>query len=137
MADVTEYINDRIDRYMKNTDVIHCTMGRITELPDYSDNKTKYRVEIIQSNTNYALTNFTGVQLQTGQHVQVFYKNYLNEKNAWIGGVVSALSMVRISEGDYNALSEINPNTVYFVMGDNSCHMYMGTIPITEGGTNG
>ena len=143
MADVTEYINDRIDRYMKNTDIIHCTMGRITELPNYDKGETKYRVEIIQANTNYALVNFTGSQLQVGQHVKVFYKNYLNERNAWIGESATNENKINgvsgegitnlkvISQSEYDRITPDN-STVYFVTGSGQINLFLGDVAIGD-----
>ena len=114
MSELTDYINDRISRFIRKSDVLNTTPAVVFEVED--DNWAK--VSILSNGSIYRLKNLSGTPLVDGQDCQVYYKKSLSQSTAYIGaaipraqaGTINYLetqNLTGVRSGDKYKISEI------------------------------
>ena len=96
----------------------------------------KYRVQLITSDIEYTLYNYSGSDLYMGETVQVFYRNnYLSEQTAYIGaactkssGQMGGLQFRKCTQAEYDLIVTKDSNTVYYVVNNGAVAQYLGDI---------
>ena len=81
MNELISFINDRINRFLKKSDVVNTTPAIIKTV----ENKEWATVEILTNGAIYKLKNLSGTNLTEGQGCQVYYSKFLSQDNAYIG----------------------------------------------------
>lgn len=83
MEDVlTQFINQKIDKRLADSDYIHSIPARVKKSLDNG----MYTVELISNGAEYVLPNWTGSELDVGDNVNIFYKGSMfSERTAVIG----------------------------------------------------
>ncbi len=114
MSGLTDYINDRISRFIRKSDILNTTPAVVFEVED--DNWAK--VSILSNGSIYRLKNLSGTPLVDGQDCQVYYKKSLSQSTAYIGaaipraqaGTINYLetqNLTGVRSGDKYKISEI------------------------------
>lgn len=86
MNELVSYINDRISRFIKKSDILNATPAIVYEVED--DNWAK--VTILSNGAIYRLKNLSGTSLVNGQDCQVYYKKSLSQSTAYIGAAITS-----------------------------------------------
>lgn len=86
MNELVHYINDRISRFIKKSDILNATPAIVYEVED--DNWAK--VTILSNGAIYRLKNLSGTSLMNGQDCQVYYKKSLSQSTAYIGATITS-----------------------------------------------
>lgn len=81
MNKLIEFINDRINHYIKSSDVINATPAIVTEVFDGNWATAK----LLCNEATYKLRNLSGAVLKVGDSCQVYYKKSLMQSNSYIG----------------------------------------------------
>lgn len=84
----------------------------------------KYRVQLVTSDAQYNLMNFSGSDLQVGESVQIFYRNnIISEQTAYIGASLTKESgsdddyrFIEKTQEQYDNMSAHDAQTVYFIV---------------------
>ena len=96
----------------------------------------KYRVQLITSDIEYTLYNYSGSDLYMGETVQVFYRNnYLSEQTAYIGaactkssGQMGGLHFRKCTQAEYDSIIVKDNDTIYYVVNNGTVQQYLGDI---------
>jgi hypothetical protein len=94
----------------------------------------KYRVQLITSDIEYTLINYTGSDLYMGETVQIFYRNnYISEQTAYIGaactkstGQTGGLKFRKCTQTEYDSIVAKDNNTVYYVVNNGKVAQFLG-----------
>ena len=101
----------------------------------------KYKVQLVTSDAQYILANYSGSDLYVGESVQIYYRNnYISEQTAYIGssltkdsGHMGGLQFRKMTQSEYDAITTKDDNTVYYVINDGVVTQYLGDMPVTAG----
>lgn len=84
MNELINFINDRINRFIKKSNIISTTPAIVKQIEE-----SWAYVELLESGVTYKLKNLSGSTLIEGQTCQVYYKNFLSQDNAFIGAATT------------------------------------------------
>ena len=85
MNELVSYINDRISRFIKKSDILNATPATVISVEEGN----WATISILSNGSIYKLKNLSGSPLAEGQSCQVYYKKSLSQNNAYIGAVNS------------------------------------------------
>lgn len=85
MNELVNYINDRISRFIKRSDILNATPATVVSIEDGN----WATISILSNGSIYRLKNLSGSSLSEGQSCQVYYKKNLSQNNAYIGAANS------------------------------------------------
>lgn len=85
MNELVSYINDRISRFIKKSDILNATPATVISVEEGN----WATISILSNGSIYKLKNLSGSPLSEGQSCQVYYKKSLSQNNAYIGAVNS------------------------------------------------
>lgn len=87
MNELVNYINDRVNRFIKRSDILNATPATVISVEDGN----WATISILSNGSIYRLKNLSGSPLAEGQSCQVYYKKNLSQNNAYIGAVNSEI----------------------------------------------
>lgn len=87
MNELVNYINDRVSRFIKRSDILNATPATVISVEDGN----WATISILSNGSIYRLKNLSGSPLAEGQSCQVYYKKNLSQNNAYIGAVNSEI----------------------------------------------
>lgn len=87
MNELVNYINDRVSRFIKKSDILNATPATVISVEDGN----WATISILSNGSIYRLKNLSGSPLVEGQSCQVYYKKNLSQNNAYIGAVNSEI----------------------------------------------
>ena len=98
----------------------------------------KYKVQLVTSDAQYILANYSGSDLYVGESVQIYYRNnYISEQTAYIGssftkdsGHMGGLQFRKMTQSEYDAITTKDDNTVYYVINNGTVKQYLGDIQV-------
>lgn len=98
----------------------------------------KYRVQLITSDIEYTLYNYSGSDLYMGETIQVFYRNnYLSEQTAYIGaactkssGQMGGLHFRKCTQAEYDSIIVKDNDTIYYVVNNGEVTQYLGDMSV-------
>lgn len=83
----------------------------------------KYRVQLITSDTQYNLMNFSGSDLQVGESAQIFYRNnIISEQTAYIGASLTKereeddYRFIEKTQEQYDNMTSHDSKTIYLIV---------------------
>lgn len=100
----------------------------------------KYKVQLVTSDAQYILANYSGSDLYVGESVQIYYRNnYISEQTAYIGssltkdsGHMGGLQFRKMTQSEYDAITTKDDNTVYYVINNGAVKQYLGDIEVSN-----
>lgn len=85
MNELVNYINDRVSRFIKRSDILNATPATVISVED----ENWVTINILSNGSIYRLKNLSGSSLVEGQGCQVYYKKNLSQDNAFIGAAAT------------------------------------------------
>lgn len=84
-----------------------------------------YTVKLVTSDAQYTVRNYSGSDLAVGESCQLFYRNnVISNQTAYIGAAanknpfaLNGLTIMALSQAEYEDMSEHDAMTLYFVYG--------------------
>lgn len=84
----------------------------------------RYKVQLVTSEAQYILANYSGSELQVGESVQIFYRNnIISEQSAYIGASLTKESggdddyrFIEKTQEQYDDMASHDAKTVYFIV---------------------
>lgn len=140
MDALKELIQTGASEVVNNSGCLFSAPARVVSV----EGNQKYRVQLVISDVQYVLDNYSGSDLYVGETVQIYYRNnYISEQTAYIGssftkdsGHMGGLQFRKMSQADYDAIATKDNNTVYYVVSNGAVKQYLGDIEISGGSAN-
>lgn len=130
-------VRQEVEKVVKNSACVFSAPARVISV----EGNQKYKVQLVTSDAQYTLANYSGSDLYVGESVQIYYRNnYISEQTAYIGssltkdsGHMGGLQFRKITQDEYDAITTKDDNTVYYVINNGVVTQYLGDMPVTAG----
>lgn len=130
-------VRQEAEKVVKNSACVFSAPARVISV----EGNQKYKVQLVTSNAQYILANYSGSDLNVGESVQIYYRNdYISEQTAYIGssftkdsGHMGGLQFRKMTQDEYDAITTKDDNTVYYVINNGVVTQYLGDMPVTAG----
>ena len=132
-----ELVRQEAEKVVKNLACVFSAPARVISV----EGNQKYKVQLVTSDAQYILANYSGSDLYVGESVQIYYRNnYISEQTAYIGssltkdsGHMGGLQFRKMTQSEYDAITTKDDNTVYYVINNGVVTQYLGDMPVTAG----
>lgn len=129
-----ELVKQEAEKVVKNSACVFSAPARVISV----EGNQKYKVQLVTSDAQYILANYSGSDLYVGESVQIYYRNnYISEQTAYIGssltkdsGHMGGLQFRKITQSEYDAITTKDDNTVYYVINNGAVKQYLGDIEV-------
>lgn len=129
-----ELVKQEANKAIKDSACVFSAPARVVAA--YGDQK--YRVQLITSDIQYTLVNYTGSDLYMGETVQVFYRNnYLSEQTAYIGAALAKTSEImgglkfrKCTQAEFDSITVKDNDTIYYVVNNGKVTQYLGDMSV-------
>lgn len=129
-----ELVKQEAEKVVKNSACVFSAPARVISV----EGNQKYKVQLVTSDAQYILANYSGSDLYVGESVQIYYRNnYISEQTAYIGssftkdsGHMGGLKFRKMTQNEYDAITTKDDNTVYYVINSGTVKQYLGDIEV-------
>jgi hypothetical protein len=129
-----ELVKQEAETVVKNSACVFSAPARVISM----EGNQKYKVQLVTSDAQYILANYSGSDLYVGESVQIYYRNnYISEQTAYIGssltkdsGHMGGLQFRKMTQSEYDAITTKDDNTVYYVINNGTVKQYLGDIQV-------
>lgn len=129
-----ELVKQEAEKVVKNSACIFSAPARVISV----EGNQRYKVQLVTSDVQYILANYSGSDLYVGESVQIYYRNnYISEQTAYIGssltkdsGHMGGLQFRKMTQDEYDAITTKDDNTVYYVINNGAVKQYLGDIEV-------
>ena len=129
-----ELVRQEAEKVVKDLACVFSAPARVISV----EGNQKYKVQLVTSDAQYILANYSGSDLYVGESVQIYYRNnYISEQTAYIGssltkdsGHMGGLQFCKMTQSEYDALTTKDDNTVYYVINNGTVKQYLGNIQV-------
>lgn len=129
-----ELVKQEAEKVVKNSACVFSAPARVISV----EGNQKYKVQLVTSDAQYILANYSGSDLYVGESVQIYYRNnYISEQTAYIGssltkdsGHMGGLQFRKMTQSEYDAITTKDDNTVYYVINNGTVKQYLGDIQV-------
>lgn len=130
-------VRQEAEKVVKDSACVFSAPARVISV----EGNQKYKVQLVTSDAQYILANYSGSDLYVGESVQIYYRNnYISEQTAYIGssltkdsGHMGGLQFCKMTQNEYDAITTKDDNTVYYVINNGVVTQYLGDMPVTAG----
>ena len=130
-------VRQEAEKVVKDSACVFSAPARVISV----EGNQKYKVQLVTSDAQYILANYSGSDLYVGESVQIYYRNnYISEQTAYIGssltkdsGHMGGLQFRKMTQSEYDAITTKDDNTVYYVINNGVVTQYLGDMPVTAG----
>lgn len=127
-------IKQETEKTVKDSACVFSAPARVISV----EGNQKYKVQLVTSDAQYILANYSGSDLYVGESVQIYYRNnYISEQTAYIGssltkdsGHMGGLQFCKMTQSEYDAITTKDDNTVYYVINNGAVKQYLGDIEV-------
>lgn len=134
MGAFSELVKQEAEKVVKNSACVFSAPARVISV----EGNQKYKVQLVTSDAQYILANYSGSDLYVGESVQIYYRNnYISEQTAYIGssltkasGHMGGLQFRKMTQSEYDAITTKDDNTVYYVINNGAVKQYLGDIQV-------
>lgn len=127
-------IKQETEKNIKDSACVFSAPARVISV----EGNQKYKVQLVTSDAQYILANYSGSDLYVGESVQIYYRNnYISEQTAYIGssltkdsGHMGGLQFCKMTQSEYDAITTKDDNTVYYVINNGAVKQYLGDIEV-------
>ena len=127
-----ELVKQEVTQSINNSACVFSAPARIISV----EGNQKYKVQLVTSDIQYTLYNFSGSDLYVGESVQIYYRNnQLTEQTAYIGasftkdsGHFGGLQFRKLTQAEFDLITTKDENTVYYVINNGTIQQYLGDI---------
>lgn len=131
-----ELVKQEAEKVVKNSACVFSAPARVISV----EGNQKYKVQLVTSDAQYILANYSGSDLYVGESVQIYYRNnYISEQTAYIGssltkasGHMGGLQFRKMTQSEYDAITTKDDNTVYYVINNGTVKQYLGDIEVSN-----
>lgn len=129
-------VRQEAEKVVKDSACVFSAPARVVSV----EGNQKYKVQLVTSDAQYILANYSGSDLYVGESVQIYYRNnYISEQTAYIGssltkdsGHMGGLQFRKITQNEYDAITTKDDNTVYYVINNGVVKQYLGDIEVSN-----
>ena len=129
-------VRQEAEKVVKNSACVFSAPARVISV----EGNQKYKVQLVTSDAQYILANYSGSDLYVGESVQIYYRNnYISEQTAYIGssltkdsGHMGGLQFRKMTQNEYDAITTKDDNTVYYVINNGTVKQYLGDIEVSN-----
>lgn len=129
-----ELVKQEAEKVVKNSACVFSAPARVISV----EGNQKYKVQLVTSDAQYILANYSGSDLYVGESVQIYYRNNnISEQTAYIGssltkdsGHMGGLQFRKMTQSEYDAITTKDDNTVYYVINNGAVKQYLGDIEV-------
>lgn len=129
-----ELVKQEAEKVVKNSACVFSAPARVISV----EGNQKYKVQLVTSDAQYILANYSGSDLYVGESVQIYYRNNnISEQTAYIGssltkdsGHMGGLQFRKMTQSEYDAITTKDDNTVYYVINNGTVKQYLGDIQV-------
>lgn len=130
-------VRQEAEKVVKDSACVFSAPARVISV----EGNQKYKVQLVTSDAQYILANYSGSDLYVGESIQIYYRNnYISEQTAYIGssltkasGHVGGLQFIKLTQTEYDAIVNKDNNTVYYVVNNGIVIQYLGSTPVGSG----
>lgn len=130
-------VRQEAEKVVKDSACVFSAPARVISV----EGNQKYKVQLVTSDAQYILSNYSGSDLYVGESIQIYYRNnYISEQTAYIGsaltkasGHVGGLQFIKLTQTEYDAIVNKDNNTVYYVVNNGIVIQYLGSTPVGSG----
>ena len=127
-------VRQEAEKVVKNSACVFSAPARVISV----EGNQKYKVQLVTSDAQYILANYSGSDLYVGESVQIYYRNNnISEQTAYIGssltkdsGHMGGLQFRKMTQSEYDAITTKDDNTVYYVINNGAVKQYLGDIEV-------
>lgn len=127
-------VRQETEKVVKDSACVFSAPARVISV----EGNQKYKVQLVTSDAQYILANYSGSDLYVGESVQIYYRNnYISEQTAYIGssltkdsGHMGGLQFRKMTQSEYDAITTKDDNTVYYVINNGTVKQYLGDIQV-------
>lgn len=127
-------VRQEAEKVVKDSACVFSAPARVISV----EGNQKYKVQLVTSDAQYILSNYSGSDLYVGESVQIYYRNnYISEQTAYIGssltkdsGHMGGLQFRKMTQSEYDAITTKDDNTVYYVINNGAVKQYLGDIEV-------
>lgn len=130
-------IRQEAEKVVKDSACVFSAPARVIS----NEGNQKYKVQLVTSDVQYILVNYSGSDLYVGESVQIYYRNNcISEQSAYIGssatkdsGHMGGLQFRKCTQAEYDEIITKDDNTIYYVINAGVVTQYLGDIPVSAG----
>ncbi len=109
-------VRQEAEKVVKNSACVFSAPARVISV----EGNQKYKVQLVTSEAQYTVMNYSGSDLQVGEAVQLFYRgNVISNQTAYIGASLkkTGYTFTQMTQEEYDNMVSHDANMVYFIIG--------------------
>lgn len=108
-------VRQEAEKVVKNSACLFSAPARVISV----EGNQMYKVQLVTSDAQYTVMNYSGSNLQVGETVQLFYRgNVISNQTAYIGASLNKLNytFTQMTQDEYDNMLSHDANTIYFII---------------------
>lgn len=113
-------VRQEAEKVVKDSACVFSAPARVISV----EGNQKYKVQLVTSDAQYILANYSGSNLEVGESVQIFYRNnFISEQSAYIGASLTKDSgsdddyrFIEKTQEQYDDMTSHDAKTIYLIV---------------------